>query len=87
MIEPNDSILITICPHCDGVSNSQSPVNSEPDFPVTGDASICGGCGEVSVFDFALPNNLRLPTESEQANMAGHPAISEARAIIASRNL
>jgi hypothetical protein len=87
VIEPDDKIVITICPHCEGVSNYQTPVGGKPDRPVTGDASVCGGCGEVSIFDFATPNNLRLPTESEQAEIAAHPGISEARAIVASRDL
>lgn len=83
----SDQITITICPHCEGVSNYQTPVGGKPDRPVTGDASMCGGCGEVSIFDFVVPNNLRLPTESEQTQIANHPGISKARAIVASRDL
>jgi hypothetical protein len=80
-------MMTTICPHCDALSNHQTPVSEGIDTPENGDASICAACGEVSVFDDACPTNLRLPTDDEQAEITACPEVSEGRAVIAARSM
>lgn len=79
--------MILICPHCQAVSNHQTPVGHNADEPANGDKSICAGCAEVSIIDDTRPTNLRIPDDDEQRAITASPEIKEARAAITSRNL
>jgi hypothetical protein len=79
-------MLTTICPHCNAVSDHQTPVAHEADVPGNRDGSMCGGCGELSVFDFTQLGNLRKPTEDERTIMAELPEVRQAALMIALRD-
>lgn len=80
-------MLTTICPYCGAVSNHQTPVGEGIDRPENGDASVCGGCCEISVFDFTQPSNVRKPNPAEEAVIASHPAVRAAALHVALRDM
>jgi hypothetical protein len=79
--------MLTTCPYCEAVSDHQTPVGEGFDTPQNGDASMCGGCCEVSVFDFTVAANIRKPTDDEQDVIAAHPAVRAAALLLALRDM
>lgn len=80
--------MIIICPFCENVSNDQVPYPDDgATEPRNGDASICGQCGEVAVFDNAAPTGLRVPIDEEQRNFATNPDVILTRAMVETRKL
>jgi hypothetical protein len=80
-------MLTTICPYCGAVSNHQTRVGHGTDVPGNRDGSMCAGCGEIAVFDFTLPANVRKPTDDERAILAELPEVRQAALIIALRDM
>ncbi|MGF6641795.1 hypothetical protein [Paraburkholderia sp. MM6662-R1] len=62
-----------VCPHCGKTNDTHDNMRSDAK-PKHGDASLCIGCGQLSVFDL-LENCLRLPSDSESREFDQDPQI------------
>lgn len=75
--------LLVICPRCETLLDTHNPIQSRQPEPKPGNASFCAVCGEVSIYDFDKPGNLRAPTDEETKRVDALPAIRAARAVFA----
>ena len=73
--------IATICPFCrepmplaTGIRDDNGPA------PKDGDFSICIDCGEVAIFELALPGKMRPPTDAEAKELALDFDVQMARA-------
>lgn len=66
-----DIHLQTTCPHCGAEHDSQRRIAGPPRTPRNNDATVCSGCGRLSlyVFDELGTVSLRIPTKAELAQM------------------
>ncbi len=63
------------CPVCGRLNDGFTHIGEKPDRtpPAAGDASLCGYCGALAVFEAG--GGLRLPTVEETAEMLSDPRI------------
>ena len=58
---------------------ASTTTSEQVDAPADGDASICIGCGEISIFDSKEPTGARRPTNAEYDEIVADPIIKAAR--------
>lgn len=70
--------LETSCPYCGRANELHAGVGT-PDFPESGDVSVCFGCHRSAVFAAGpLGLALRVPTAAEQVGIDADPRVREA---------
>ncbi len=66
------------CPHCGRINDSHDGPHPA-DKPVSGDVSLCWGCGGLGIF---TDGGIRMPTQQEQAELEADSQVRAAQAAI-----